>query len=77
MCVCLWGHQRGLRAAVRVFVVGEEQGVFGQHGHGSQHERHKQVQMDVVPRAVEPPVHTHTHTRRGMLRSVFIDSVRV
>lgn len=63
VCVCLWGHQWGLSAAVCGFVVWEEQSVFGQHGHGSQHERYKQVQMDVVPRAVEPPVRTRTHTR--------------
>lgn len=76
---CRWRttHQRRLRAAVGGLVVREEQRVLGEHGHGSQHERHKQVDMDVVPRAVEPPANAHTHTHRGMLRSVFTEGVGV
>lgn len=53
----LRAHQRRLRAAVGGLILWEEQRVFGQHGDGSQHERHKQVHMDVVPGAVQPPAH--------------------
>lgn len=32
-----------------------QQGIFNEDGHGSQDEGSKQVHVDVVPHAVEPP----------------------
>ena len=68
-------HQRWLCAAVCGFIIWEEQHVLGEHGHGSQHERHKQVQVDVVSSAVKPPASTHTHTHTKMWLSVFMEGV--
>lgn len=62
-------HQRWLRAAVDVFLVREQQRVFGHHGDGPQHERHEQVQMDVVPRAVEPPARTWESVEKCVYRA--------
>lgn len=62
-------HQRRLRAAVGGFLVREQQRVFGHHGDGSQHERHEQVQMDVVPRAVEPPARTWESAEKCVYRA--------
>lgn len=63
VCVfsCVKGYQRGLLAAVCGFTIREEQGVFDEHCDGAQDERHEQVEVDVVPHAVESPVNTHTH----------------
>lgn len=36
-------------------VVGEEYGVLGENGSGSQDERDKQVHVDVIPSAMEFP----------------------
>lgn len=66
-------HQWRLHAAVCGFIIWEEQRVLGEHSHGSQHERHKQVQVDVVSRTMKPPARTHTHRR--MWLSVFIECV--
>lgn len=65
----LVSHQRWLRAAVGCFLVREQQRVFGHHGDGSQHEGHEQVQMDVVPRAVEPPARTWESVEKCVYRA--------
>lgn len=46
-------HQRRLVRALRRST--EECVVFHQHGHGSQDEGQEEVEVDVVPGAVQPP----------------------
>lgn len=54
--------QRRLVGALRVPV--EQDVVFHQHGHGSQDEGEEEVEVDVVPGAVQLPVHASENTHR-------------